>query len=134
MEFSNELSKIKETAQVSESAWNEAISTLVLLLAPSAPHIAEELWTRMGREYSIHNQPWPKWDEALAKEEEITLVVQVNGKVRDRLVIPASTTEVEATQMAASSTRVQPYLEGKQPDKVIYVPGRLVNLVVKGGS
>jgi leucyl-tRNA synthetase len=86
---------------------------------------------KAGRSVSIHNQGWPKWDEALAKDEEITLVVQVNGKVRDRVTVPASTTEVEAMQVAAESTRVQPYLEGKQIVNRIYVPGRLVNIVVK---
>ena len=85
----------------------------------------------MGHDYSIHNQSWTKWDETLARDEEITLVVQVNGKLRDRKVVPASTTEVEARQIAAESTRVQSYLEGKEIIKVIYVPGRLVNFVVR---
>jgi leucyl-tRNA synthetase len=128
MESSNELAQVKEAAQVSQSAWQEAMATLLLLLAPTAPHFAEELWQRTGHQYSIHNQPWPKWDEALAKEEEITLVVQVNGKLRDRIIVPASTTEVEATQIAAQSTRVKPYLEGKE-FKTYYVTGKLVNFV-----
>jgi leucyl-tRNA synthetase len=131
MELSNELAQVKEAGQVSQSAWKEAMATLLLLLAPTAPHLAEELWDRTRLHYSIHNQSWPKWDEALAKEEEITLVIQVNGKVRDRVIVPASTTEVEATQIAAESTRVKPYLEGKEVLKKIYVPGRLVNLVVR---
>jgi leucyl-tRNA synthetase len=131
MEFTNDLAKVKEDGQVSQSVWKEAMATLLLLLAPTAPHFAEELWQRTGRQYSIHNQPWPKWDEALAKEEEITLVIQVNGKLRDRIIVPASTTEVEATQIAAESTRVKPYLEGRKVMKTIYVPGRLVNLVVR---
>jgi leucyl-tRNA synthetase len=92
------------------------------------------LWQKTGNDYSIHNQSWPQWDKALARDEEITLVVQVNGKLRDRKVVPASTTEVEAKQIAAESTRMQPYLEGKEVAKVIYVPGvsvRLINFVVK---
>jgi leucyl-tRNA synthetase len=133
MEFTNDLTKVKEDHQVSQSAWKEAMATLLLLLAPTAPHFAEELWGRTGHQYSIHNQRWPKWDEALAKEEEITLVIQVNGKLRDRIIVPASTTEVEATQIAAQSTRVQPYLKGIEAPNIryIYVPGRLVNIVVK---
>jgi len=100
-------------------------------LAPTAPHLTEELWQRTEHEYSIHNQSWPGWDEALAKDEEITLVIQVNSKLRDRITVPASITEAEARQLATESTRVQPYLEGKKTDRIIYVPGKLVNLVVK---
>jgi leucyl-tRNA synthetase len=107
------------------------MATLLLLLAPTAPHFAEELWQRTGRQYSIHNQRWPQWDEALAKEEEITLVVQVNGKVRDRLTVPASITEAEAKEKALASPRVKTYLEGKAVLKTIYVTGRLVNIVIK---
>ncbi|MFC1939512.1 leucine--tRNA ligase [Chloroflexota bacterium] len=133
MEFTNHLSKVKENGSVADSDWKGSIDTLLLLLAPTAPHLAEELWQRTGHDYSIHNQSWPKWDEELAKEEELTLVVQVNGKLRDRIIVPASTTEVEATQIAASSTRVEPYLAGIEPTNIryIYVPGRLVNIVVK---
>ncbi len=131
MELSNELAQVKEAGQVSRSAWEEAMATLLLLLAPTTPHLAEELWVRTGHRYSIHNQPWPKWDEALAKEEEITLVVQVNGKLRDRLTAPASITEAEAKEKALASPRVKAYLEGKKLVNAIYVPGRLVNLVVK---
>ncbi|MFC1943154.1 leucine--tRNA ligase [Chloroflexota bacterium] len=131
MEFTNYLAKAKETGHVNNSAWKEALDTLLQLLAPTTPHLAEELWQRTGHEYSIHNQSWPQWDEALAKEEEITLVVQVNGKLRDRITVPASITETEARQLAAESARVKPYLEGKETDRIIYVPGKLVNLVVR---
>ena len=131
MEFTNYLTKVKETGAIANSDWGEAIDTLLLLLAPTAPHFAEELWERTGHDYSIHNQHWPQWDEALAKDEEITLVVQVNGKLRDRVTVPASITEAEARQIALERQRVKTYLEGKRIVKTIYVPGRLVNLVVK---
>lgn len=131
MEFTNYLAKVKEADAIASTDWQESIDTLLLLLAPTAPHLVEELWQRIGHDYSIHNQSWPKWDEALTSEDEITLVVQVNGKLRDRIAIPASTTEVEAKQIAAGSTKVQPYLEGKEVVKEIYVPGRLVNFVVR---
>ena len=131
MEFTNHLSRVKEQGYVSESVWEDAIDTLFRLLAPTAPHLAEELWQKTGHKYSIHNQSWPQWDEELAKDEEFTLVVQVNGKLRDRIIVPASTTEAEARQVAAESTRVQSYLEGKEIIKVIYVPARLVNFVVR---
>jgi leucyl-tRNA synthetase len=131
MEFTNYLAGVKEAGTVSESDWRESVDTLLLLTAPTAPHLTEELWQQTGHSYSIHNQQWPQWDEGLAKDEEITLVIQVNGKVRDRVTVPASTTEVEARQIATGSTRVKPYLEGKEEVKRIFVPGRLLNIVVK---
>jgi leucyl-tRNA synthetase len=131
MEFTNHLTKVRDESAVSVTAWKEAITTLLLLLAPTAPHLAEELWQQTGHQYSIHNQSWPKWDEALAKDEEITLVVQVNGKLRGRLTVSASVTEDEAKKLALESQKVKPHIEGKQIAQVVYVPGRLVNLVVK---
>jgi len=131
MEFTNYLGKVKEDGSVSKSNWDASIKTLLLLMAPTAPHLAEELWQQRGDNYSIHNQPWPEWDESLIKEEEITLVVQVNGKVRDKLTVSASISEPDARKMATEQPRVQTYLEGKQVVKIIYVPGRLVNIVVK---
>jgi leucyl-tRNA synthetase len=131
MEFTNNLSTIKNNGSVSKAAWNDAVETLLLLLAPSVPHLAEELWQTTGREYSIHRQAWPEWDEALAKEEEITLVVQVNGKLRDRISVAASVTEEEALEKARASDKVNSHIEGKTTVKEIYVPGKLVNIVVK---
>jgi leucyl-tRNA synthetase len=131
MEYTNYLTKAKEAGPVDAGAWREAIETLLLLLAPSAPHLAEELWERSGRPYSIHNQRWPEWDAALAAEEEITLVVQVNGKLRDRIQVPVDIGEAEAKELALASAKVRAHLEGKQVQQVIYVPGRLVNVVVR---
>jgi leucyl-tRNA synthetase len=131
MEFTNYLAKVKETGTVTSSHWNEAIDTLLLLLAPTAPHLAEELWQQRGHDYSIHNQSWPKWDRKLAKDEEITLVVQVNSKLRDRIAVPVSISETKAKQLAQNSQRVKSHLEGKTIIKIVYVPGRLINLVVK---
>ncbi len=131
MEFTNYLAKAKETGYITDSTWEEARDTLLLLLAPTAPHLAEELWQQTGHEYSIHNQNWPQWDEEVARDEEITLVVQVNGKLRDRIAVPASITEAEARRLALERQRVKAYLEGKEITDIIYVPGRLVNLVVR---
>jgi leucyl-tRNA synthetase len=131
MEYSNYLGKVKEAGTVSPSAWAESIRTILLLLAPSAPHITEELWQKIGYDHSIHNQGWPQWDEALTREEEITLVVQVNGKLRDRVTVPISISEDEARKLAAEQPKVQSYLEGREVVRVIYIPGRLVNIVVK---
>ncbi len=131
MEFTNHLTRVKELGYVTGLAWREAVDTLLLLLAPTAPHLTEELWQQTGHDYSIHNQRWPQWDEELAKNEEITLVVQVNGKLRDRIMVPASITEAEAKQLALERQRVKAYLAGRQIINTIYVPGRLVNLVVR---
>ena len=130
MEFSNYLSKVKERGVVSGSLWWETISYFLLLLAPTAPHLAEELWTRTEHPYSIHNQPWPEYDEELAKEEEITLVIQINGKLRDKVLVPASISEVEAKELALGRERVKAYIDGKKLTRVIYVPKRVVNIVV----
>ena len=131
MEFTNYLTRVREEGMVSLSQWGEAIDTLLLLLAPTTPHLAEELWQQRGHEYSIHNQNWPRWDEELARDEEITLVVQVNGRLRDRITVPASITEAEAKKVALESRRVKAYLEGKKVTNMVYVPGRLINLVVR---
>jgi leucyl-tRNA synthetase len=136
MEFTNHLSKVREAGSVSEAAWKEAIDALLLMLAPSVPHLAEELWQQTGHEYSIHNQKWPEWDEELAREEEITLVVQVNGKLRDRVTVAASTLESMTRDdvpkwVLDSAKRANSYLEGKRVVKEIYIPGKLVNFVVQ---
>jgi leucyl-tRNA synthetase len=122
---------VKEAGDAEPSAWAEARKALLLLLAPTAPHLTEELWERLGLPYSIHLQPWPKYDPELAREEEITLVIQVNGKLRDRVQVPASITEEQARELALSRERVKAHLQGKAIEKAIFVPGRLLNLVVK---
>ena len=130
MEFTNYLSKVKESGVVSDSLWREAINYFLLLLAPTAPHLAEELWARSGRPYSIHNQAWPEYDNELAREEEITLIIQVNGKLRDKVVVPASISEAEAKELALGRKRIQTYIDGKKLINVIYVPKRVVNIVL----
>ena len=104
---------------------------LVLLLAPTAPHIAEELWHRLGYEESVHLQSWPEWSEELAAEETVTLVLQINGKVRERMEVPAGISETEAVEIAWSNPRLHNYLDGKRIVKQIFVPDRLLNFVVR---
>jgi leucyl-tRNA synthetase len=128
MEHTNYLLAIK--GEVGEERWNEALRTFVTILAPFAPHHAEEMWAALGEPYSVHEQAWPGWDESLIAAEEITLVIQVNGKLRDRVDAPADISEEEAKELALSSARVRPHVEGRELKKSIYVPGRLVNLVV----
>jgi leucyl-tRNA synthetase len=132
MEFSNGLQTCIDRGKATGPAWTEAIRTMLLLLAPTAPHFAEELWEQVGGIYSIHNQPWPKWDAALAADETITVPVQVNGKVRDRLVVPADADEATVRTLALASERVQKFLPAGGAPKVVYVPGRIVNIVARG--
>lgn len=105
-------------------------SLLTLLLSPFAPHIAEELWEKMGNITSIFLESWPSWDENLIQDETITLVVQVNGKVRDRLDVSANISEEDARKRALASENVKKFVEGKEIRKVIFVKGKLVNIVL----
>jgi leucyl-tRNA synthetase len=130
MEFTNALIKAKGTPVYGTEPWEEAIETLLLLLAPCCPHIAEELWARTGRPYSVHQQSWPQFDADLAAEEMITLVVQINGKLRARLEAPADISEEAAREAALSDENIQRHIAGREVRKVVYVPGRLVNVVV----
>jgi leucyl-tRNA synthetase len=107
----------------------EAVRAFVLLLAPFAPHVAEELWARMGGPYSVHQQAWPEWDEEAVAEEVVTLVVQVNGRVRDRVAVPAGIGEDEAREAALNRDAVRRHVGEGQVARVVYVPGRLINVV-----
>lgn len=129
MELLNEMSKARDQGAWGTAEWDEAVDIYLRMMAPVTPHIAEELWAYLGKPYSIHNQPWPVVDEAAAVEEQITLVVQVNGKVRDRILVPANIGEEEAKAAALASPAVQKFLGGRTPERVVVVQGRLVNIV-----
>ena len=130
MEFTNALAKQPAGGPVDGEAWDEAITALVLCLAPAAPHITEELWQRLGRDGSVHAQAWPSYDAALLESDTVTLVVQVNGKVRAQLQAAAGLDAEAAQAAAAAATGVQRHLAGKTLRKVVHVPDRLVNFVV----
>jgi leucyl-tRNA synthetase len=130
MELRNEILDAKKSKNVDTAVWNEAVDNLLLILGPIAPHITEELWARRGQPYSIHQQSWPEWDEAAAKEDTITLVVQVNGRVRDKIEVEAGSSDETLKEMALASDKVQAWLNGQQARKVIVVKGKLVNIVV----
>jgi leucyl-tRNA synthetase len=130
MELRNALVEALRARNVQEEVWQEAVDSLLLVLAPVAPHISEELWELRGHPYSIHDQPWPEWDEEAVEEETITLVVQVNGRVRDKLAVSADSSEEDLEALALASEKIQKWLEGKPPRKVIVVKGKLVNIVV----
>jgi leucyl-tRNA synthetase len=131
MELLNEMYKAREAGAVGTTQWEEATEIYLKMLAPIAPHIAEELWTeQLGRPYSVHQQKWPEVDEAAAKEDTIELPVQINGKVRDHIIVAADASEEEIKSTALASAAVQKYLAGKEPKKVIVANKRLVNLVI----
>ena len=131
MELANHLNRVWAESSIDSATWRECIENFLLMLAPIAPHVTEELWERTGHAYSIHQQAFPSWDDDLAAEDTITLVVQVNGKVRDKLEVPAGIEEAAAQELALASPRVKSYTDGKLVSKTIFVPGRLVNLVVQ---
>ena len=106
-----------------------AIETYIVMLAPMAPHITEEIWRALGHSESVHLQSWPKCDPELTRDETVTVVVQINGKVRDRLQVEAGTTEEEVRRLALARAAVSKHLGGKTPSKVIYVPDKLVSIV-----
>ena len=125
MDQRNYLAKLKP-----EELGRFALEAYILMLGPMAPHITEEIWRALGHENSIHLESWPKFDPELTKEETVTVVIQINGKVRDRLQVDAAAPEAEVIAMALASEVVKRHLDGKQPKKVIYVAGKLVSIVV----
>jgi leucyl-tRNA synthetase len=153
MEFANELGERYRAGTWRTSTFQEAIETLVLLLAPAAPFIAEGLWqitggfgraapgaleagaptAPFGTADSVHQQAWPRWDEAHTREEVATIVVQVNGKLRDRIELPADTDEATVRATALARPKVQEYVTNPKAARFVYVPGRLLNIVTSGG-
>ncbi|MGH2457409.1 MAG: leucine--tRNA ligase [Chloroflexota bacterium] len=129
MELANALARFADGATAGTPAWREAVEALLLMLAPIAPYICEELWFRLGLPYSVHQQAWPIWEASLVAEEMVTVVVQINGRVRDKLTVPVDTTRQAVEDLARNSDRVRRYLDGASIANVVYVPGKLLNLV-----
>jgi leucyl-tRNA synthetase len=125
MDQLNYLTKLKP-----EELGRFPLEVYLVMLAVMAPHITEEFWRALGHDKSIHLESWPKFDPELTKEAIVTIVVQINGKVRDRLQVAADTPEAEVIAMALASEAVKRHLDGKEPKKIIYVPGKLVSIVV----
>ncbi len=117
--------------QVSRQALREALETMVVLLSPFAPHLGEECWRKLGYTDSVHLLPWPRYDEKFLWVEEVEIAVQVNGKVRARIMAPAEISKDELLEAARADAKVQEYVGGKEIVKAVAVPGKLVNLVVK---
>ncbi|MEW6600916.1 MAG: class I tRNA ligase family protein, partial [Nitrospirota bacterium] len=107
-----------------------AVRQIVLLLSPFAPHFSEELWSEVGDSKTLFNKEWPSWDDEIAKDEEIELVVQINGKVRAKTTIAAGLDDESVRERAFSDPRIQELIQARTPRKVIVVQGRLVNIVL----
>ncbi|MGB9810169.1 MAG: leucine--tRNA ligase [Dictyoglomus turgidum] len=111
-------------------AFEEAIRTSILLLSPFVPHITEELWVELGNEYSVHMQKWPSYDPEMIKEEVVTVVIQINGRVRDRIDVNADAIQEEILKLALERDNVKRYLDNKEIKKIVYVPGKILSLYV----
>jgi leucyl-tRNA synthetase len=108
-----------------------SFEALVLLLSPFVPHFAEELWARLGHSQTLLKEPWPSYDASALKADKVTVVVQINGKLRGKAELSPEASEAEVMQVVREDSKIQQYLEGKQIAKTIFVPGKLLNLVVK---
>jgi leucyl-tRNA synthetase len=127
----NDLTKLKaEIAFGKNGAWTEAIETILMCIAPFAPHITDELWQQLGHSDSINKNHWPELDENYLQEDEITIALMVNGKLRAELKLNKDVDKAEMEKAALANPRIQEFLSGKEPKKVIVVPGKLVNFVV----
>ncbi|WP_412029630.1 leucine--tRNA ligase [Deinococcus yunweiensis] len=132
MELTNTLVKAKRAPVFGTPAWDEALDVFNRMLAPVVPHIAEEIWMQRGLEGSVHTQSWPAVDEAAATRDTVTIGVQVSGKVRGQVTISKTATQDEAMAAARANADVARFVEGKETVKEVYVPGRIINIVVKG--
>ena len=131
MEMVNGLYKIKESQEIDMSdEWRFALESLIQILAPFAPHITEELWHEMGHDDTVHVGHWPKWDEKYLKSSVMTIIVQVNGKLRAKLELPSDMDKQGVEAAALADENVQKFTNNKPPKKMVYVPGKLVNIVV----
>lgn len=131
MECNNALIKQQSDAVAHSKTYRGALETMMQLLAPFAPHITEDLWQQTGHTGSIHSSDWPIYDETLTQDEAFTLVIQVNGKVRERMEVPADISEKEVRELAINNPKVATFIGEATIQKIIYIPGRLVNVVVR---
>jgi leucyl-tRNA synthetase len=130
MELVNEIASFEPDSEEDFSVFRFAIERLLLLLSPFSPHIAEELWESLGNKPSIFDQKWPEWNEEHAKEELIELVIQVNGKLRSKIMITPGIRDDEIKRISLEDQKIKEIISGKSVKKVIVVKGKLVNIVI----
>ena len=121
----------KEYSENDKTVLSQAVFGLVKLMSPITPHLSEEIWSEFGGEFTIHEQPWIKYDEKLTKADNVTIAIQISGKLRDTMEMPLNASKEDVEVSAVAREKVKTYTEGKQVVKVIVVPNRLVNIVVK---
>jgi leucyl-tRNA synthetase len=131
MEFVNALYERQRTGSWHSATFHQALNILMVLLAPSAPHIVEELWQLTGHSGSVHQQAWPAWDASLAHADVLQLPVQVNGKLRHVMEVAKDASQQEIQFAALAQPKVQQHLGGRGAVKIIYVPGKVLNIVTK---
>ncbi len=131
MELLNALEKFNPQTEEDKKVLKEAVEVMLKLLYPITPHICEELWARLGKETRLYTEPYPTYDEEALKREEVEIPVQVNGKVRGKIVIPFGASQEEAFEIAKGNENIAKYIEGKEIRKIIYIPNKLLNIVVK---
>lgn len=134
MELTNEIYRFLEPRPERTETWTvlrEAVETIIVLLSPFAPHIAEEMWESLGNKKRLAVTPWPSYDPAIASQEEVTLVLQVNGKIRNRISVPADMDEEQVRERALEDEKIKSLADGRTIQRVIVVPRRLVNVVVR---
>ena len=131
MELVNEMYKYKEGEKVNAGLLGKAVKDLILILSPFTPHICEEMWEHMGQSESLVSMPWPEYDEAALIKDEVEVVIQVNGKLKDKIFAANNSDRAELEKAALENKNIQTLLEGKTVVKVVVVPNKLVNIVVK---
>ena len=136
MELKNDLRAALRSGSVGATSWEEIVRTQLLLMAPFTPHLAEELWQRIGGDYSIHSQAWPEWDAEKARADTVALVVMVNGRPRGEMQVEVDISREQAIATALESEGAQRILQGREPQKAIFIPARSgqepkVNLVFR---
>ena len=122
---------LKDNSDGARAIVRESFDTLILLLSPFAPHIAEEMWSLLGHETSIVQVEWPVFNKDFTTTEKLLIVVQLNGKVRQRITVPASASQEDIKSLALNDSKIKEQIKGQEIKKVILVPGKLVNIVVK---
>jgi leucyl-tRNA synthetase len=131
MEFVNALSKKFQEGKWRTRSYQQALETLLILLAPSAPHICEELWQLTGYRGSVHQQPWPSWDATILEQKVVEIPVQIDGKLRDRIVIPVEATRTEIEPQVFGLPYIQQYLSQREVVRIIFIPGKVFNIVTR---
>ena len=131
MEFVNFAGKIKAAGSVSTDSWRVTMVTLTKLIAPFAPHLAEEIWEHLGQDGSVHIQAWPKYDPELAKDDVMTIVIQVNGKLKDEFLVSSTDAHAKDILERMAKEKIADKLDGMEIVKVVVVPAKLVNFVIR---